>query len=113
MSGGSDEAADTCPTFTCRSRHHRDVVATRAVGVGRYCRFARRLCVPRSARARDSEYRELAATSAVRLRCAAAGAAMNMIATLMGWLMACLSTGPLLLALVMLAILRGRRVDDL
>jgi len=37
---------------------------------------------------------------------------MNMIATLMGWLMACLSTGPLLLALVMLAMLRGRRVDD-
>jgi hypothetical protein len=38
---------------------------------------------------------------------------MNMIATLMGWLMACLSTGPLLLVLVMLAMLRGRRVDDL
>jgi hypothetical protein len=38
---------------------------------------------------------------------------MTMIATLLGWLMACLSTGPLLLALVMLAMLRGRRVDDL
>jgi len=38
---------------------------------------------------------------------------MNMIATLMGWLMACLSTGPLLLVLVMLAMHRGRRVDDL
>ena len=38
---------------------------------------------------------------------------MNMIATLMGWLMVCLSTGPLLLVLVMLAMLRGRRVDDL
>src|SRR5882757_5995186 len=109
MSGGSDEAADTCPAFTCRSRHHRDVVATRAVGVGRYCHFARRLCVPGSARARDSEYRELAATGGVRR---AAGAAMTAIATLLGWLMACLSTGPLLLALVMLAMLRGRRVDD-
>jgi hypothetical protein len=38
---------------------------------------------------------------------------MTAIATLLGWLMACLSTGPLLLALVMLAMLRGRRVDDL
>jgi hypothetical protein len=38
---------------------------------------------------------------------------MTTIATLMGWLMACLSTGPLLLALVMLTMLRGRRVDDL
>jgi hypothetical protein len=38
---------------------------------------------------------------------------MTTIATLPGWLMACLSTGPLLLALVMLAMLRGRRVDDL
>jgi hypothetical protein len=38
---------------------------------------------------------------------------MTTIATLLGWLMACLSTGPLLLALVMLAMLRGRRVDDL
>jgi hypothetical protein len=38
---------------------------------------------------------------------------MTMIATLMGWLMACVSTGPLLLALVMLSMLRGRRVDDL
>ena len=110
VSGGSDEAADKCPAFTCRSRHRRDVVATRAVGVGRYCRFARRLCAPGSARARHSEYRELAATGAVRR---AAGAAMTAIATLLGWLMACLSTGPLLLALVMLAMLRGRRIDDL
>jgi hypothetical protein len=38
---------------------------------------------------------------------------MSIIATLMGWLMAFLSMGPLLLALVMLAMLRGRRVDDL
>jgi hypothetical protein len=38
---------------------------------------------------------------------------MTAIATLLGWLMACLSTGPLLLALVMLAMLRGRRIDDL
>jgi hypothetical protein len=38
---------------------------------------------------------------------------MTAIATLLGWLMACLSTGPLLLALVMLAMLRGRGVDDL
>ena len=38
---------------------------------------------------------------------------MTTIATLMGWLMACLSTGPLLLALVILTMLRGRRVDDL
>jgi hypothetical protein len=38
---------------------------------------------------------------------------MTMIATLVAWLMACLSTGPLLLALVMLTMLRGRRVDDL
>jgi hypothetical protein len=38
---------------------------------------------------------------------------MTAIATLMGWLMACLSTGPLLLALVMLSMLRTRRVDDL
>ncbi len=38
---------------------------------------------------------------------------MTMIATLMSWLMACLSTGPLLLALVMLALLRGRDGDDL
>jgi hypothetical protein len=38
---------------------------------------------------------------------------MTAIATLLGWLMACLSTGPLLLALVMLAMLRGRRGDDL
>jgi hypothetical protein len=38
---------------------------------------------------------------------------MTAIATLLGWLTACLSTGPLLLALVMLAMLRGRRVDDL
>jgi len=38
---------------------------------------------------------------------------MTTIATLLGWLMACLSTGPLLLALVILVMLRGRRVDDL
>jgi hypothetical protein len=38
---------------------------------------------------------------------------MSMIATLTGWLMAFLSMGPLLLALVMLAMLRGRRVDEL
>jgi hypothetical protein len=38
---------------------------------------------------------------------------MTAIATLLGWLMACLSTGPLLLALVMLAMLRGCRADDL
>lgn len=38
---------------------------------------------------------------------------MMTIGTLMGWLMACVSTGPLLLALVMLTILRGRRVDEL
>jgi hypothetical protein len=38
---------------------------------------------------------------------------MTAIATLLGWLMAFLSTGPLLLALVMLAMLRGRKVDDL
>ena len=38
---------------------------------------------------------------------------MTMIATLLGWLMACLSTGPLLLALVMLTVLRGRGVDEL
>jgi hypothetical protein len=38
---------------------------------------------------------------------------MTMSATLLTWLMACLSTGPLLLALVMLAMLRGRRVDEL
>jgi len=34
---------------------------------------------------------------------------MSTIGTLMGWLMACLSTGPLLLALVMLSVLRGRQ----
>jgi len=38
---------------------------------------------------------------------------MTAIATLLGWPMACLSSGPLLLALVMLAMLRGRRGDDL
>jgi hypothetical protein len=38
---------------------------------------------------------------------------MTTIATLLGWLMACLSAGPLLLALVMLSLLRARRVDDL
>jgi hypothetical protein len=38
---------------------------------------------------------------------------MTAIATLMGWLMACLSTGPLVLALVMLSMLRGRAGDDL
>jgi hypothetical protein len=38
---------------------------------------------------------------------------MTTIATLLGWLMACLSTGPLLLALVMLSMLRGRAGDDL
>jgi hypothetical protein len=38
---------------------------------------------------------------------------MTAIATLLGWLMACLSTGPLLLAVVMLAMLRGRGMDDL
>ena len=38
---------------------------------------------------------------------------MTTIATLLGWLMACLSTGPLLLALVMLAMLHGRRVEEL
>jgi hypothetical protein len=38
---------------------------------------------------------------------------MTAIATLLGWLMACLSTGPLLLAVVMLATLRGRGMDDL
>jgi hypothetical protein len=37
---------------------------------------------------------------------------MTAIATLLGWLMACLSTGPLLLALVMFGMLRGRRADD-
>jgi hypothetical protein len=38
---------------------------------------------------------------------------MTTIATLLGWLMAYLSTGPLLLALVMLALLRARVGDDL
>jgi len=38
---------------------------------------------------------------------------MTMSAMLLTWLMACLSTGPLLLALVMLAMLRGRGVDEL
>jgi hypothetical protein len=38
---------------------------------------------------------------------------MIAIATLLEWLIACLSTGPLLLVLVMLAMLRRRRVDDL
>jgi len=38
---------------------------------------------------------------------------MTTIATLLGWLIACLSTGPLLLALVMLTMLRGRTTDDL
>jgi hypothetical protein len=38
---------------------------------------------------------------------------MTTIATLLGWLMPCLSAGPLLLALVMLAVLRGRVGDDL
>ena len=38
---------------------------------------------------------------------------MTTIATLLGWLMACLSTGPLMLALVMLSMLRGRAGDDL
>jgi hypothetical protein len=38
---------------------------------------------------------------------------MTAIATLLSWLIACLSTGPLLLALVMLAWLRGRVGDDL
>ena len=37
---------------------------------------------------------------------------MTTIATLVSWLMACLSAGPLLLAVVMLAWLRGRRMDD-
>jgi hypothetical protein len=36
---------------------------------------------------------------------------MTTIATLVGWLMACLSAGPVLLALVMLAVLRGRGGD--
>jgi len=38
---------------------------------------------------------------------------MTTIATLLRWLMACLSTGPLMLALVMLSMLRGRAGDDL
>jgi hypothetical protein len=38
--------------------------------------------------------------------------AIATLATLMGWLMACLSAGPVLLALVMLAVLRGRVADD-
>jgi hypothetical protein len=38
---------------------------------------------------------------------------MTTIATLLWWLMACLSTGPLMLALVMLSMLRGRAGDDL
>jgi hypothetical protein len=37
---------------------------------------------------------------------------MTTLATFMGWLLACLSTGPLLLALVMLTMLRGRIADD-
>jgi ribose/xylose/arabinose/galactoside ABC-type transport system permease subunit len=37
---------------------------------------------------------------------------MMTIGTLMGWLMASLSAGPLLLTLVMLSMLRGHRVDD-
>jgi hypothetical protein len=37
---------------------------------------------------------------------------MTAIATLEGWMMACLSTGPVLLALVMLAVFRGRVGDD-
>src|SRR5262245_31963449 len=101
--GGSDEAAS--PAFTRRSRHDRDVVATYARGVGRHYCFACRLCVPGAARARDGEDRQPAPAGEVRC---ARGAAMTMIATpliatLLGWLMACLSTGPLLLALVMLA----------
>jgi hypothetical protein len=38
---------------------------------------------------------------------------MTTIATLMSWLMARLSMGPLLLAVVMLSMLRGRASDDL
>jgi hypothetical protein len=37
---------------------------------------------------------------------------MTAIATLVGWLMACLSAGPVLLVLVMLAVLRGRVSND-
>ncbi len=36
---------------------------------------------------------------------------MNAIATLIGWLMACLSTGPLLLAVLMAVLLRGPAAD--
>jgi hypothetical protein len=36
---------------------------------------------------------------------------MTTIATLVGWLMACLSAGPVLLVLVMLAVIRGRVGD--
>ena len=37
---------------------------------------------------------------------------MTAIATPVGWLMACLSAGPVLLVLVMLAVLRGRVDND-
>jgi hypothetical protein len=112
VSGGSDEAANECPAFTRRSRHRRDVVATRARSMGRYCGFACRLCVSGSTRASDGEDRGPAAACKVQPGCAE-GTAMTTIATLLGWLMALLSTGPLLLALVMLTMLRGRSADDL
>jgi hypothetical protein len=37
---------------------------------------------------------------------------MTAIATLLGWLMACFSMGPLLLAVIMLVMLRRRTADD-
>jgi hypothetical protein len=38
---------------------------------------------------------------------------MNAIASLLAWLMLCLSAGPLLLAAIMLVMLRSRTADDL
>src|SRR5262245_24235537 len=105
--GASDAATVSCPAHTRRSRHHCGLVSPRAHRVGLPHRFARRLRLHRSRRARNSANPKSGAAGSVCLP-HAVGAAMSTTATVIQWLMACLSTGPLLLAIVMLALLRDR-----
>jgi hypothetical protein len=105
LMGASDAATVSCPSFSRRSRHHCGLVATRAHRVGLHYRLARRLHLRRSTRARNSAKPKSAASVCVPR---ATGAAMTTLAMLIGWLMAYVSTGPLLLVILMLVLLRDR-----
>src|SRR5262249_26834864 len=105
--GASDAATISCPAHTRRSRYHCALVAPRAHRVGLHGCLARRLRLRGPTRARNSKKRQSAAAGSVCVP-RTAGTAMSTTATIMQWLMACLSTGPLLLAILMLVLLRDR-----